>query len=120
MKLAIDFKSLNWWYWFITLGAMIVGLSGVIEGFYAVILVSIVQTIHFTISRGFTAFPTQVRFVYALFTIVALFDPTRIIYWVLLIGTIMVVLFDRCFIARALIFMPWNRDKDLIGSGTGR
>ena len=113
MKLTINFKSLEWWYWFITLIAMIVGLSGIIEGFYVVIIVSIIQFIHFMISHGFTAFPTQVRFVYGIFTIIALFDPTRIFYWALLIGTIMVTLFDRCIIARMLILMPWNKNVKL-------
>ena len=114
MKLQINFKSLEWWYWFVTLIAMIVGLSGVVQGFYVVIFVSVFQTIHFTISRGFTAFPTQVRFVYGLCTIAALFDPSRIFYWALLVGTIMVVLFNRCFIARVLILMPWNRNETLL------
>ena len=113
MKLKIDFKSLAWWYWFVTLVAMIAGLAGVIEGFYAVILVSVVQFVHFTVSRGFAAFPTQVRFVYGLFTIIALFDPTRLFYWALLIGTVMVTLFDRCIIARVLILMPWNKGVKL-------
>ena len=111
MKLQINFKSLEWWYWFVTLIAMITGLLGMVQGFYGVIFVSVVQTVHFSVSRGFTAFPTQVRFVYGLFTIAALFDPTRIFYGVLLIGTIMVVLFNSCFIAKVLMLMPWNRNE---------
>jgi len=113
MKLKIDFKSLYWWYWFVTLIAMITGLSGVVEGFYLVILVSVVQFAHFAVSRGLTAFPTQVRFVYGIFVIMALFDPTRFFYWALLIGTVMVTFFDRCIIARALILMPWNKNVKL-------
>ena len=113
MKLKIEFKSLEWWYWFVTLIAMITGLFGIIEGFYVVILVSIVQFFHFTIARGFKAFPTQVRFVYGVFVILALFDPTYIFYWLLLIGTIMVTLFNTCFIARVLILMPWNKNEQL-------
>ena len=113
MKLTVNAKSFEWWYWFITLIAMITGLAGTIEGFYVVILTSIVQFIHFTAKKGFTAFPTQVRFVYGIFVIVALFDPTRIFYWALLVGTVMVTLFDRCIIARVLILMPWNKGVHL-------
>ena len=113
MKVKIDVKSLAWWYWFITLIAMVIGLTGIVEGFYVVILVSVIQFIHYMVSRGFTAFPTQVRFVYGIFVIIALFDPTRIFYWVLLIGTVMVTLFDRCIIARVLILMPWNENVKL-------
>ena len=113
MKLKIDFKSFEWWYWFITLIAIIIGISGKVEGFYFVILISIIQFIHFTISSGFTALSTQVRLVYGIFTIIAFFDPTRIIYWVLIIGTIMVVLFDKCMIATILSSMPWNKNEKL-------
>jgi len=113
MKLQINFKALEWWYWFVTLIAMIIGLLGMVQGFYGVIVVGVIQTVHFSVSRGLTAFPTQVRFVYTLCTIIALFDPTRIFYWALLIGTVMVVLFDRCMIARVLILMPWNRNETL-------
>jgi len=113
MKLKIEIKSLEWWFWFVTLISMITGLSGIIEGYYLVILVSIVQFIYFTLIRGFTAFPTQVRFVYGIFVIIALFDPTTIFYWMLLVGTIMVTLFDTCFIARMLIMMPWNKNEKL-------
>lgn len=113
MKLKIDFKSLEWWYWFITLIAMIAGLAGIIEGFYVVILVSVIQFVNFMFSRGFAAFPTQVRFVYGICVIVALFDTTLIFYWVLLFGTVMVTLFNTCFIARVLIFMPWNKNVKL-------
>ena len=93
---------------------MITGLSGIVEGFYVVILVSVIQFVHFTAAHGFTAFPTQVRFVYGLFVIIALFDPTRIFYWALLVGTLMVTLFDRCIIARVLIMMPWNKGGVLV------
>ena len=92
---------------------MIAGLSGIVAGLYVVILVSVVQFIHFSTSRGFVAFPTQVRFVYGIFVIIAFFDPTYIFYWLLLIGTVMVTLFDTCFIARVLIFMPWNKNVKL-------
>ena len=113
MKLKIDFKSLEWWYWLITLIAMITGLSGIVEGFYVVILVSVIQFVYFMSGRGFSAFPTQVRFVYGIFVVIALFDPTLIFYWLLLFGTVMVTLFDTCFIARILILMPWNKNVKL-------
>ncbi len=113
MELKINIKSLEWWFWFVTLIAMITGLSGIVEGYYVVILVSVIHFIYFTAKRGFAAFPTQVRFVYALFVIAALFDPTTILYWILLIGTVMVTLFDTCFIARMLIIMPWNKNVKL-------
>ena len=113
MKLKIDINSLHWWFWAVTLLAMIAGLAGRIEGFYMVILISAIHTLYFTVKRGFTAFPTQVRSSYWVLTIIALFDPTRILYWMLLVGTVMVTLFDRCIIARVLVLMPWNKGVKL-------
>ena len=112
-SLKINVKSLEWWFWAITLIAMIVGLKGMIEGFYAVISISFVQFIYFIAKSGLVAFPTQVRVVYLLLVVIALFDPTRLLYWLLLVGTVMVTFFDRCFIARALARMPWNAGVSL-------
>jgi hypothetical protein len=90
---------------------MIIGVTGRVEAFYIVILVSIIQFVHFTISNNFTALDTQVRLVYAVFTIVAfMLLPNLIFYWVLLFGTFMVVLFDRCMISNVLKLMPWNKN----------
>jgi hypothetical protein len=113
MKLKINLQSIEWWYWLVTLIAMITGLLGMIAGFYVVIIVSVVQFIHFSITSGLTAFPTQVRFAYGLLAIIALFDPTRIFYLLLLVGTVMVTFFDRCIIARVLVLMPWNKGVKL-------
>lgn len=94
---------------FATLLAMIVGLSGMVARFYLVIAGSVVRFIHFASSSGFTAFPRQVRLVYALCVIIALFDPSRIFCWALLVGTVAVTFFDRCIIVRVLLLMPWKK-----------
>ena len=109
MKIIINVKSVEWWFWALTLVCMIIGLAGRIEGFYGVIAISSAQLFYFWGKHSFTAFPTQVRLVYGVFTIIALFDPTRVFYWALLVGTVMVTFFDRCFIARVLVIMPWNK-----------
>ena len=109
MAFKIDPKSLHWWFWAITLAAMIGGLAGWKEGFSGVILVSAVQTAYFWARQGFAAFPTQVRTVYCALAVAAFFDPSRLFYWALLVGTVMVTFFDRCIIARVLAHMPWNK-----------
>lgn len=113
MKFKIDARSIYWWYWALTLVAMIAGLAGWREGFWIVMIVSAIQTLHFWASSGFAAFPTQVRTVYFAFTVLAFFDPTRILYAALLVGTFMVTFFDRCIIARVLVHMPWNKGVQL-------
>jgi hypothetical protein len=47
MKFKIAPATIDWWYWMLTLFAMIAGFAGRIEGFYAVIALSGVQFIHF-------------------------------------------------------------------------
>lgn len=113
MKFKIAPQSLEWWFWAITLVAMISGFAGVSEGFIVVMIVSAIQVVYFWLLRGFMAFPTQVRAVYFAFTVIAFFDPTRIFYGALLVGTFMVTFFDRCIIARVLVLMPWNKDVKL-------
>ncbi len=128
MKLAINPNSREWWYWALTLVCMVTGLAtNYMPGeqmvqlsayaFYGVILISMIQTIEFILSKGAFAFPSQVREVYTAFVIIALFDPTRILYWMLLVGTFMVTFFGRCIIARVLVMMSWNKGVQLTPPG---
>ncbi len=128
VKFPINPASREWWYWALTLVCMIIGLSAnymageqatqlSAYGFYGVILISVIQTIEYILLKGATAFPSQVREVYTAFVIIALFDPTRIFYWMLLVGTFMVTFFGRCIIARALVMMPWNSGVKLTPPG---
>ncbi len=86
-------------------------------GFYGVIVISVIQTIEYILLKGVFVFPSQVREVYTAFVIIALFDPTRIFYWMLLVGTIMVTFVGRCIIARVLVMMPWNKGVQLTPPG---
>jgi len=43
MKFKVAPATIDWWYWMLTLLAMIAGLAGRIEGFYAVVAISAVQ-----------------------------------------------------------------------------
>lgn len=128
MKLAINPASREWWYWALTLGCMVIGLAAnymqgeqMVQlsayGFYGVIIISVIQTIEYIMLKGAAAFPSQVREVYTAFVIIALFDPTRVFYWMLLVGTIMVTLVGRCIIARVLVMMPWNKGVQLSPPG---
>ena len=124
MKFKIEPHAIDWWYWAITLVCMITGLYGSyagsdsaaqlgLYGFYGVIAISWVQVVHFFAFKGPTAFPSQVRFAYALMVTLALIDPSYVLYWMLLVGTFMVTFFDRCIIARVLVHMPWNKGVHL-------
>lgn len=111
MKPVIHPESLEWWFWPVIFVFLLSGMLGWPQGFYVVVAVSSVQSIYFIIKlKGLQPFPAQVRFVYLLFTIIGLFDPTRIWYGLMTISTFMVALFDKCLLARILILMPWNKD----------
>lgn len=109
MKFKIAPTTIDWWYWMLTLLAMSVGLLGRIEGFYAVLALSGIQFIHFLLKDGIAALTTQVRLVYGALVMLALVDKSRLLFGLLLLGTVMVTFFNRCFIAKVLLKMPWNR-----------
>lgn len=111
MKPVINPKSLDWWFWPIIFIFLLTGMLGWFQGFYIVISISAIQTIYFVVrSKSLKDFPTQVRFVYFLFTLIGLFDPTRIWYGLMTVSTFMVAFFDKCLLARMLIIMPWNKN----------
>ena len=111
MKPVIRLGSLDWWFWPVLFVFLISGMLGWSPGFYVVIAISAVQSLYFIVKKkSLRAFPSQVRFVYLLFTIIGLFDPTHIWYGLMTLSTFMVAFFDKCLLARMLILMPWNKD----------
>ncbi|MDH4163501.1 MAG: hypothetical protein OEW15_12535 [Nitrospirota bacterium] len=114
MKLKIDITSMEWWLWAVTFGFIIAAVAGWKPGYAAVMLVSAAQVIIFAIRSGSAiSFPSQVRIVYFTYTLLGLWDAGRFyFYGLLLLGTAMVVFFDRCGIALVLKMMPWNKGAE--------
>ena len=111
MKPVIHPGSLEWWFWPVIFSFLLSGMLEWPQGFYVVIGISAFQSAYFIIKeKSFRSFPSQVRFVYFLFTIIGLFDPTHIWYGLMTLSTFMVAFFDKCLLARMLILMPWNRN----------
>lgn len=114
MKFQIALTRLDWWFWCLSLAAIISGLSGwQADGFYLLIGISVLQSIYFAMRTGLLSFPSQVRYVYTAMTVLALYDSSQILYYLLFAGTVMVTLFNRCIIARMLVLMPWNKGVQL-------
>ena len=107
----MDFTSIDWWYWTVTLFFIGMALFGWVGGYYLVMVISLVQVVHFRIKFGFfLAFDAQVRILYFAFTLLGLIQSIRFpFYLILFFGTLMVVLFNRCGIALFLKKMPWNK-----------
>jgi len=111
MKIQIQPQRIDWWFWAVTLLFILAAVLGWKPGYYLVILVSGLQVLYFWFrGRRLSDFDTQVRIVYFAFTLFGLFGSIRLpFYIILLLGTVMVVFFDRCGIALVLKVMPWNR-----------
>jgi len=105
-------KDISWWYWAATVPLLAAGLYGYAQAFYAAMALTAFQSVHYYLrERSFTAFPVQVRVAYLGLLLIAQWQPLYWIYWVQLIGTSAMVLFDYCFLARCLSLMPWNRKE---------
>ena len=108
----LEYRSISWWYWLVTVGFLTAGVAGWPMGFLLAIGLTVFQLIHFTIrERSFTAFPIQVRLGYLMLLLIALPDQLQLIYWIPTIGTWAQVLFGYCTMARTVSLLPWNRKE---------
>ena len=114
MTLKIDVRSVEWWFWAVTLVFIVAALAGWTPGYGAVIAVSFVQTVFIAARTGSAvSFPSQVRIVYFAYTLLGLWEDGRFAcYTLLAAGTVLVVFFDRCGIALVLRRMPWNKGAE--------
>jgi len=112
MKIVIDLKSMEWWIWSVTLALLIAAVAGWTPGYLTVIIVSFLQIPYIALkSKSIVSFASQVRIFYFGLTLVGLWEAGRVyMFAALIVGTVMVVLFDRCSIALVLKKMPWNAD----------
>lgn len=108
----IDYKSLGWWFWLVTVSLLTAGLAGKPIGFTLAIGFTAYQLVHFMIAKGsIKAFPVQVRFWYLVLLLLAFPEPLRLIYWVPTIGTWAMLIFGYCTMARCVSLLPWNRSE---------
>jgi hypothetical protein len=106
----IDYKQLNWWYWFATACLLTAGVAGYTICFVLAIGLSLLQLVDFAIrEQCLTAFTVQVRFWFLILVLVALPEPMQILYWLPVVGTWARSIFGYCAMARLLSLMPWNR-----------
>jgi len=114
MKLKMDMTSIEWWFWAITLVLIIAAVAGWTPGYLAVIVVSFLQIPYIALkSKSIVSFPSQVRIAYFAYTLLGLWEAGRVwCYALLIVGTAMVVFFDRCGIALVLKQMPWNKGME--------
>lgn len=108
----LEYRTLGWWYWLVTVCFLTAGVVGWTLGFQLAIGFAVFQLAHFVIrERRMTAFPVQVRLGYLLLLLIALPEPFEWVYWVLTIGTWVRVLSGYCTLARMVSLLPWNRHE---------
>lgn len=91
---------------------LFVGLVLRPDAFYAAAALSVMQTVHFALrERSIDAFPVQVRIAYTAILCALLWPPLHQLFWLPATGTLVLVLFGYCFLARCLSLLPWNRSE---------
>ncbi|MDT8387866.1 MAG: hypothetical protein RQ736_10145 [Thiogranum sp.] len=106
------YGDISWWYWAATVPMLGAGLAGYGIGFVAAMILTAIQVGHFYYREGsVAAFPVQVRIAYLGLLLLAQWWPFYWVYWLQLVGTTAMVLFDYCLLARIMSLMPWNLNE---------
>ncbi len=107
-------RTLEGRYWLATGLLLAAALSPLPPGFTPVIVLSLIQILHFLArSGGPAAFPVQVRTGYLLWLLAGLWAPLGFFHWIQLVGTFASVTVDYCPMARLVSLLPWNRRHPL-------
>ncbi|MFZ5556057.1 MAG: hypothetical protein ACOZDY_04935 [Pseudomonadota bacterium] len=107
-------RSAGGWYWFAMVLLLAGETAGWREGGLLAVALGAIQSVHFRLRDGaWTAFPVQVRLGYLMLLAAGLWPPLAFVHWILLGGTLALVLAGYCPLARMLALMPWNRPVPL-------
>jgi hypothetical protein len=107
-------QQISWLYWAVTDALLIAAVLGWEDGFAVVIGLTAIQAVHFMLrERSASSFPVQVRVGYLALLLAGQWGPLYFIYFIQILGTTAMVLFDYCPLARFLSLMPWNRREPL-------
>ena len=102
-----------WWVWLAMACLLLIGLMGFLQAFLAALLLSIAQCVLFLVQeRSLKAFPVQLRLAYTLLLIICFVPAIRWLYWLPALGTLALVIFGYCLMARILSLLPWNRARN--------
>ncbi|MDX1351515.1 MAG: hypothetical protein R3254_00785 [Thiomicrorhabdus sp.] len=76
------------------------------------IALNTIQVVHFFwLTPQISNFAVQVRVAYLLLLVLALYPPLYFIFYLQIIGTTAMVVFNYCFLARFMSLMPWNNPQ---------
>ena len=104
--------GLTWWLWALTGAAVAASLAGWGPGLPAALALTALQAGHQAArTRSVHSFPVQVRAAYFLILLVGTWPPLRALHPLQLAGTVALIVFDYCPLARMLSLLPWNRRR---------
>jgi len=99
----------TWWTWTITAALLFVGLAGHGRAFIAAMVLTAAQGfILLARDRDPAAFSVQLRIAYLLLLLAGHPLSMRWLYWLPAVGTLVLVVFGYCLLARILSLLPWN------------
>ena len=102
--------DLVWSYWALTTVLIAGALAGIEHSYQAVVILNIIQVIHFAMrERSVIAFPVQVRVTYLGLLFLSQAPYMIWVLWWQLIGTTAMVSVKYCFLGRLMSLMPWNK-----------
>src|SRR5580765_1447415 len=114
MKLYLMPKEPTWWIWLATASLLAIGVAGIEAGLYAAIALSVAQCIWIVLKqRAWRPYPVQIRVAFTACLFVYLTPGLKWMFWVPTLGTLALVLFGYCLMARLLSLMPWNRTQPI-------
>lgn len=103
----------TWWAWVVTTVLLIIGLTADVSlAFLGAMAVTAGQGIAlFARDRSPTAFSVQLRVAYLLLLLLCYPPMMRWLYWLPAVGTVALVVFGYCLLARLLSLLPWNSSE---------
>ncbi len=108
----LEYKKDSWWFWLATAIFLSFGVLGEHQFFIFAIILTIIQTIYFSIKlKSIISFPIQVRACYLGLLLISQPKLLQWLYWVPTIGTWAQVLVGYCLMARIVSLFPWNREE---------
>lgn len=104
----------TWWVWTVTVALLTAGLCGYSFAFVGAMALTAGQGLALAIrERSLGAFSVWLRIVYLLLLLVCYPPFLRWLYVLPAAGTLALIIFGYCLLARVVSLLPWNRREPL-------